>query len=317
MLNAMKKWSAELRNDALALRNRRMLAKAIACGMLALLIAGLVPLPAEAMPRRVAVRTGVTVRSNDKASVDISNLAEGFVIVRYTGGRNVSIKAQVTKRDGVSYTYDINNRGNPEVIPLTEGNGRYTVVIFENIQDNRFAQAFNVSLDLTLRNEFLPFLYPNQYVNFREPSPVAEKAAELAKGKDTQLATLQEIYHFVVGELTYDTDLAKNVRPGYIPDVNAVLERKKGICFDYAALMASMLRLQGIPCKLVIGYAGSLYHAWINVYIEDIGWIDRAIFFDGERWSLMDPTFVSTSRSANAVSQFVGEGNDYTQKYAY
>ena len=28
------------------------------------------------------------------------------------------------------------------------------------------------------------------------------------------------------------------------------MEIKKGICFDYAALMTGMLRSQGIPCKL-------------------------------------------------------------------
>jgi transglutaminase-like putative cysteine protease len=81
--------------------------------------------------------------------------------------------------------------------------------------------------------------------------------------------------------------------------------------------MSSMLRLQGIPAKLVIGYAGALYHAWINVYIEDIGWIDQAVYFDGKQWSLMDPTFVSTSNSTNAVKQFVGEGNNYSQKFVY
>jgi len=291
--------------------------KVVAYCILAVFLVTIVPAPVSGVVRTAAVRTGVTVLSNQKAAVDASNLAEGFVMISYTGGRNVKIKVQIAKAGGVSYTYDLNSGGTAEVFPLTEGNGKYTITVFENVTGNRFAQAFSTTVDMTLRNEFLPFLYPNQYVNFRAGSPVDTKAQELTKGITADLDRLTAIYHFVVKNTTYDQELAKTVQPGYIPDVNAVLARGKGICFDYAALMAAMLRLQGIPSKLVIGYAGTIYHAWINVYIEEIGWIDQAIFFDGEQWSLMDPTFVSTSNSANAVRQFVGEGNSYTQKFAY
>ena len=46
------------------------------------------------------------------------------------------------------------------------------------------------------------------------------------------------------------------------------LSSKKGICFDYAALVACMLRVQGIRCKLVIGYADAYYHAWNEVLVD-------------------------------------------------
>ena len=126
------------------------------------------------------------------------------------------------------------------------------------------------------------------------------------------------IYSFVTKTLTYDDDLAKNVKSGYLPNVDAVLEKKKGICFDYAALMSSMLRLQGIPSKLVVGNAGEVYHAWINIYSEEQGsWIENVIHFDGTNWYLMDPTFVSTSNAANAVKLVVKSGQAYTKKYVY
>ena len=41
-----------------------------------------------------------------------------------------------------------------------------------------------------------------------------------------------------------------------------------GICQDLTALAACMLRVQGIPAKLVIGYADRSYHAWNNVLID-------------------------------------------------
>ena len=52
---------------------------------------------------------------------------------------------------------------------------------------------------------------------------------------------LQAIYDYVTENLTYDYDLADTVESGYLPDVDATLESKKGICFDYAALTAAML----------------------------------------------------------------------------
>ena len=33
--------------------------------------------------------------------------------------------------------------------------------------------------------------------------------------------------------------------------------------------MTGMLRSQGIPSKLVVGYAGTAYHAWISVWTEE------------------------------------------------
>ena len=117
--------------------------------------------------------------------------------------------------------------------------------------------------------------------------------------------------------LSYDEYRAATVQSGYIPVLDSVLAEQKGICFDYAALMTAMLRSQGIPCKLVIGYAGSAYHAWVNVYIQGQGWISQAIYFDGNDWKLMDPTFASTSNNSYGVIQSINEGSMYRQVYAY
>lgn len=69
------------------------------------------------------------------------------------------------------------------------------------------------------------------------------------------------------------------------------MEIKTGICFDYAALMTCMLRVQQIPTKLMTGYVEEGYHSWVEVYLKDIGWIDPRIYFESEVWTLIDPTF--------------------------
>ncbi len=89
-----------------------------------------------------------------------------------------------------------------------------------------------------------------------------------------------------------------------------------GICFDYAAVMSAMLRSQRIPTKLEVGYSGEAYHAWISTYIADIGWIDKIIEFNGNTWTLMDPT-LAASNDRSAVGKYIGDGSNYVVKYSY
>ena len=81
--------------------------------------------------------------------------------------------------------------------------------------------------------------------------------------------------------------------------------------------MTGMLRSQGVPCKLVIGYAGTAYHAWISVWTQATGWVDGAVYFDGVSWHRMDPTFASTGGQSKEIMAYIGNGANYTVKYLY
>ena len=94
------------------------------------------------------------------------------------------------------------------------------------------------------------------------------------------------------------------------------MQTRKGICFDYASLMSALLRSQGIPTKLVVGYSGTAYHAWISVYLDEAGWVDNIIEFDGKDWSLMDPT-LAANNDEDSVKKYVGDGSNYIVKYSY
>jgi len=272
----------------------------------------------KVIPAKAQMVTGVTVYGNQKAKIDASNAAEGYVMVAYLGGKNVRIKARVTKTGGTTYTYDLNNAGRTETFPFTEGDGEYTVEVFENVSSTSYALANSCKVQVKLRDRFLPFLYPNQYVNFNDQSEAVKKADELCRSLSDDLSRVRAVYTYVIGALRYDTEKAKTVQSGYLPDVDAVMKAGKGICFDYASLMGAMLRSRGIPCKLVVGYVGEAYHAWLNVYIEDKGWIDKLIYFDGQNWRLMDPTFASSlGENSDSLKKYIGDGKSYQQKYAY
>lgn len=258
---------------------------------------------------------GVNVYQNDFASIDASNTSQGYVMVKYNGA-NEKVKLQITCPDQSCYTYLISDRGAYDTFPLTAGNGSYTLQVLENVAGDTYTVSLAQSINVSIEDEFLPFLYPNQYVNFHTDSKAVSKGSDLAKDTYSDLDVVQNIYNYVIKNISYDTEKAQNVSYGYVPDVDDTLSSKKGICFDYAALMTSMLRSQNIPTKLEVGYSGDAYHAWISTYIDDKGWVDDIIQFDGDTWQIMDPTLAATNDSA-AVKKYVGDGSHYVVKYTY
>lgn len=258
---------------------------------------------------------GVTVYQNDLASIDASNTSQGYVMVKYNG-TNEKVKLQITCPDQSCYTYLISDRGAYDTFPLTAGNGSYALQVLENVAGDTYTVSLAQSINVSIEDEFLPFLYPNQYVNFHTDSKAVSKGSDLAKDTYSDLDVVQNIYNYVIKNISYDTEKAQNVSYGYVPDIDDTLSSKKGICFDYAALMTSMLRSQNIPTKLEVGYSGDAYHAWISTYIDDKGWVDDIIQFNGNTWQIMDPTLAATNDSA-AIKKYVGDGSHYVVKYTY
>jgi len=266
---------------------------------------------------------GDKAKSNEKAIIDYSNTSDGYVMVKYLQKTDKQLRVRVTGPSGVPYVYTLKSNGEYEVYPLSDGSGAYTISVHEHIEGDLYSTSNSIKDQMvTLKDEFAPFLRPNQYVNFTPESKTVAKANELVSGISDFTGKISAVYNYVISNLTYDRELAADitsgkVKSGYLPDVDAVLEKGKGICFDYSAVMTAMLRSQGIPTKLVVGYAGTAYHAWINVYSEKDGWINNVIYFDGESWKLMDPTFASGGNQSDAIMQYIGDGANYTERYLY
>lgn len=255
---------------------------------------------------------GTVVYGNELASIDASNTASGYIMVRYMGD-NPQVRLQITASNGTVYTYTLSG-DEYEVFPLTEGNGVYGVAVYENVSGDQYAQVSAAQVEVNLTDQFEPFLHSNQYVRFNGDSQCVALGAKLAAPADDDLDVVTYIYDYIIDNIKYDFDRAENVSVGYLPDIDKVLEEGKGICFDYAALATAMLRSQGIPTRLVVGYSDDVYHAWISVYIEDVGWVNKAIEFKGTDWVRMDPTY---DANAATLDKYIGSGANYHQMYLY
>jgi hypothetical protein len=255
------------------------------------------------------------VLQNEKAILDYSNASKGYICAKSLIGPTV-VKLLV-QYEGTQYQYTLPGSGEYVVIPLSCGDGVYNVGLWENLYDDQFAAIFAQELQVQLENPFLPFLYPNQFVNFSAGDQTVAMSQELATGASGEIQAIGNIYEYIIENIDYDFEKAATVSANYLPVIDETLSTKKGICFDYAVLTAAMLRAQRIPTRLMVGYAGSAYHSWIEVYSEETGWVRKKIQFNGNAWVLMDPTFASANDGRNDISAIVGDGSNYNPRFMY
>ena len=250
--------------------------------------------------------------SGDRVKLDVSCLEQGYVAV--SAYSNMRLKFQVIK-DEMTYNYDLSSDGTPGIFPLQGGSGNYRFRVMENVVDKKYSELYSFTCDVYLQNEFAPFLRPSTYVSYSRDSACVRKAEELAAGASDELDFVGSVYDYVCNQVTYDREKASTVKSGYLPVPDETMITGKGICFDYAALAASMLRSQGIPTKMVFGYVApqGLYHAWNMFYTPQSGWVTVSFEVRGDNWTRMDLTF-----SANgADADFIGDGSNYSDVYYY
>ncbi len=259
-----------------------------------------------------------------KSEIDASHTEDGYIKVRYLKETTKKLKVMIEKGQG-KYTYDLNNKGEYDVYPLQMGDGSYKIRVFENISGDKYAAKQTVTINIKLKDVKAPFLAPNQMVNYSDTSEAIKKAAELTQGLTNDLEKVDVIYDYIISNIKYDTEKAKTVKSGYLPVVDDILKSNKGICFDYASLMAAMLRSLDIPAKLVTGYSSKLnvFHAWNEVYTDETGWIKlNEMYFDGFDWRLMDSTVASSGKQSISpkVMEYTNKLIDskfYTKQYEY
>ena len=110
---------------------------------------------------------GDKVLDYGEAVVDISNVSQGYVAVRYSGTAE-KISVEITGKNDKTYKYFVNKTKEPVYFPLTCGNGTYQIAVYENIQADEYSVLMMDSFDVKLKNKFLPFLYPKQYLKFSQ-----------------------------------------------------------------------------------------------------------------------------------------------------
>ncbi|MBL8397269.1 MAG: transglutaminase family protein [Candidatus Accumulibacter sp.] len=116
----------------------------------------------------------------------------------------------------------------------------------------------------------------------------AYAAASFTPGRPV-LAAVQALMSRIYNEFAFDPEATTVATP-----VATVLAEKKGVCQDFAHLMLSCLRSQGLAARYVSGYlltqppagqprlvGADASHAWVSVFCPEL---------EGGRWVDFDPT---------------------------
>ena len=125
-----------------------------------------------------------------------------------------------------------------------------------------------------------------------------------------------DIYNYVITNITYDTAKAASVQSGYLPNVEWCWPRKR----------ESVLTMR--PDDGHAALPGHSHQAGGWLHREPVprldqrvsgrsGWVDNVIYFDGNAWKLMDPTFASNGKRSAAIMDYIGNGSNYRTRFSY
>lgn len=215
---------------------------------------------------------GTITYEKNGVTIDASHTEDGYVMVKCEGcGAGLKV---IVKRGDERYQYNLNQEGEYEVFPLQMGNGIYEIGVYQHVKDKTYTPLYSAAIEVAMPDTDRVFVFPSQYVWYTKEESAVKLSYDLCVGLTDEEQKAEKLYAYVVNLLSYDYEVAEQVKNGtitsYLPDLEAVITKKKGICFDYSALYAAMLRAQDIPVRLVIGYVQpeNLYHAWNQVYID-------------------------------------------------
>lgn len=168
--------------------------------------------------------------------------------------------------------YSVIKEQERNVYPLQYGNGNYTIKIYQLVSGNKYHLITQKNIKAV--NTTLCYLKPTQYVWYKDN--ITKLSAQISANR-----SITAYYNYCYNQITYDYikafTLAK--KTDYLPDLDDIIKKKRGICIDKAALLCALCRSNNIPCKLAIGYvAKKTYHAW-------------CLIWHNKKWEIFDPTY--------------------------
>jgi len=243
----------------------------------------------------------VSTSSLQNGTITINtNLADkGIIGVQADVDGNQKLKIKVSL-DSQSVYYDIAS-GQMIKVPMQMGNGDYSVELYQNISGSEYKKLYGDKININAKDPNEVYLLSSQIVNYEDSKEIPALDGTLLQNKNNDIDKCKAIYDYVVKTISYDYNKNSQIDSTYIPNVDQVIADQKGICYDYAALVASLLREAGIPAKLVMGYRSDSqdYHAWNQALI-------------GGKWITLDATWDSVLKQNGQSYQMEKDAGLYS-----
>ena len=124
------------------------------------------------------------------------------------------------------------------------------------------------------------YIFPSDFIHLSQE--LAEYALVSFTANRPVLEAALDFTERIYNQFTYDKNATRIDTP-----IFEVFKNKKGVCQDFAHFQIASLRSLGLAARYVSGYLETLpppgkpkligadaSHAWLSLYIPDIGWID-------------------------------------------
>lgn len=209
---------------------------------------------------------------------------DGKVLI--TGNTSKPKIKLIVSKDETSTWYDVNlvDGTYKEEIWLINGKGKYKISVVVHEYDRIYSYGPTVEINNTV--DVNRFLVPTKHVESNNEE-IIELAKSITQNSTTDKEKAIAIYNWVSKNIEYDYDkYIKQLNKNFDNEYGALhtLKTRKGVCYDYSALVAALGRAVGLQVKVVKGNFVNPYrnelHAWNEIYIPE-----------EDRWINVDTTF--------------------------
>ncbi|MFE5322740.1 transglutaminase family protein [Paenibacillus sp. NPDC056579] len=238
-------------------------------------------------------------------TVDRSALDKGIITVAGSDLNDTKAIVRISK-DNNKYDYYLTNGAQ---YPLQQGNGTYSITIAQFLSENKYKVVSQESIELKMDDENAVFVQSIPMIDWNSNTKAVAEAKRLTSDAMSDREKTAAIYSYIVRSIQYDYAKAQALDSGYTPDLDAVYDTSKGICYDYAALFAAMARSLNIPTRLAMGYEASApatFHAWNQVYLKD-----------SNQWITIDTTYDAARVQNGQDTPMIKQAADYTITQIY
>ncbi|MCH4890320.1 transglutaminase domain-containing protein [Acidaminobacter sp. JC074] len=203
----------------------------------------------------------------DNSYYSLDESENGIVIISYPVESDIRYKVML-KKDNQKYYYDMIE--NEVRLPLQMGEGIYELAILKNQAGTTYTYEYETTFKVDEVNEEALYLADTVNVDWSYDHEAIVFLEQLILEDASNLETVESVHSYLVENLFYDYNKFDNIKGAYLPDIDETFSSQYGICYDFSALFAAMLRSEGIQTKLVMGYRADtpVYHAWNEVYLD-------------------------------------------------
>lgn len=179
--------------------------------------------------------------------------------------------------------YDVYRVNDNLTLSLYNGEGLYTLGLYRRIDltSGKSHEQDVLRIESSNNTSITASIGENAICTYKDVESFATIANSMSAKSTSTHDYIMNCYKYVVESLDYDTEFYNLKTSGgtiekyWCPNVEATIEKGKGICCEQASLMASLLRCKGIPTRIIYGYLlddDNSFHAWVEAY-EDGQWV--------------------------------------------